>query len=356
MLTVWRYLLFGLSLASAMLVLACTRNLTLRDAPTQSASPRPTVAAGVTLRQVPPGTGGLNSVLCPDGAHCIAVGRTQDYQGAIIYSADAGATWASATLPGGFRDVEDVACPDTRHCIAFGARTGSPNPNLELFSNDAGMTWTAKPMPRGWELSPVWCGVRGSCLAAAYVSGTPLVVASTDGGVTWSPTQGNPTVRSDIVSGVSCQTASRCWITLDRQDGTGAIFGTHDAGATWVKQASILTGSLGPVSCADADNCWTAGGDRLFGTADGGARWLRRGPLLDVFYLQSVACVSTSNCLAVGGPTILRTLDGGANWIGEAVPAGVRFLHSVTCPRVTTCVAVGEGVGPGGVVVTIDAP
>ena len=114
---------------------------------------------------------------------------------------------------------------------------------------------------RGWVVGTDWALV-------------PLIVATTDGGATWTQ-QTSPS--SAALAAISAPNASHAWAV-----GTGGtIIATTDGGATWHPQNSGVTDNLFDVAFPDAKQGWTVGRRAdghllILVTTDGGTHWKRQ--------------------------------------------------------------------------------
>jgi len=123
--------------------------------------------------------------------------------------------------------------------------------------------------------------------------------------------------RSPWLLGVSCTSASRCWIVGGPEGGSapgrGAVFATTDGGGGWVDQTlPPLVGGLFDVSCIQSD-CWAVGENptnkqaAIAATANGGKSWQTQTVPSGIRELLGVACVSASHCWAVGDSDVLAS-------------------------------------------------
>jgi photosystem II stability/assembly factor-like uncharacterized protein len=175
---------------------------------------------------------------CLGGADCVITGwdapsgDAAPSQGAAIYSTDSGATWAAATVPDGFGPVTAVSCADQNDCIAVTPEAASPGTSWVLATTDGGQTWTLAAgagLPAGF-LQGLACATSSLCWAAAIqlaadpgTVGTPITLSSVqgvlavtnDGGQTWQTAQ-LPADLSDhsVVTAVACPTATTCFATV----------------------------------------------------------------------------------------------------------------------------------------------
>jgi hypothetical protein len=265
--------------------------------------------------------------------------------------------------------VLGVGCTQST-CVAVGGdpaagSTGHPSPPLVLHSADGGATWTAGRIPAvpTGELTSVTCPTPTRCLALGS-SGDPtlappggpgagLLLVSDDGGATWSPEAGAPTVP--VLDGfkwpqdwIACPGPDRCLLGGDQP------YFSADGGTTWTA-GSLPAGlpALGEVngvpdvpalgegqvsgllSCPSALDCALATVPSVR-TTDGGATWqISTAPLSSVtgsavtggLVPSGLSCAAGGQCVAVGtlaGSTgrlaVGRSVDGGGTWTVSALP------------------------------------
>jgi hypothetical protein len=138
-------------------------------------------------------------------------------------------------------------------------------------------------------------------------SGT--ILATTNGGATWSARNSGTTER---FSAVAFPDATHGWAV-----GGGTILATTDGGATWSAQSSGSAGSLWDVAFSDSTHGWAVGYDYgissvlILATTNGGATWRAQSPG-SCGDLWGVAFSDATHGWAVGDSgTILATTTGG---------------------------------------------
>jgi len=169
-------------------------------------------------------------------------------RGVILATANGGHSWtlqASATS----EDLFDITCADPRTCYAVG-----DNSAITATAN-GGHTWCAQDATAHKELHAVAC--RGATCLAVGFSGT--LVALTRGG-RWAQ-QTNPASGTYAeLRGVSCPRAGVCY-AAGVTTGGDAIMATRDGGHTWSTQTSNTTERLYDSTCAayPATACYAVG-------------------------------------------------------------------------------------------------
>ncbi len=215
----------------------------------------------------------------------------------ILVTTSAGATWTSEAQSG---DIRGVSCPDTSHCVAVGA--GTAGEGASFATANGGISWTMTTISAGTP-DAVACPSDVSCYAAGHAPNgdkntSGLVLATSDGGATWS-TQYSTPGNASAYNGASCWSDTSCEVV--GQANQQPVLGTTD-GHTWTHQ---------PVGNSSGARTWNA-----------------------------VAC-TTAFCIAVGNaaPIILTTAANG-RWKFLTLPAGAGAMGGVSCAG-TTCIAAG---------------
>jgi hypothetical protein len=170
-----------------------------------------------------------------------------------------------------------------------------------------------------------------------------MIIATTDGGATWSSQSSG--VGDDLL-GISCPTTSTCWAV----GSNGRMLATGDGGATWSSRASGGS-ELRGITCPTTSTCRVVGfNGRILATSDGGASWSSQSSGTSD-NLHAVACPTATSCWVVGDEgRILATTNGGATWAAQG-SGTTELLAGVSCTTTTLCWAVGAN----GVILRYDA-
>lgn len=113
----------------------------------------------------------------------------------VLRTSDGGRTWAAVSVPipgGAFAGLTTLAFRDSLTGMALGGDLGDSTvatPNAAV-TEDGGRTWRAAGRT----------GFAGAAYGAAFVPGTPAVVAVGPGGIAWSPDRGASWVPLDSAS------------------------------------------------------------------------------------------------------------------------------------------------------------
>lgn len=296
---------------------------------------------GVTWsQQTSPVSTSLSGIDCPTANNCTAIGN-----GATLGTTDSGATWT--VEPGSFavNRIRAISCPSASDCFAAGGPDNNEDVNgggVIVATTDGGVSWISQTVPAGTAtLDGISCASPTTCMAVGHQQGYSagsVILSTTDGGKSWTDLILPPGLVQP--SAVSCVTAT----TMCSVVAAGSIATTTDGGTTWISTAVLLYGS-GGISCASVLNCIAVSGGDIFATSDGGAAWNTEGSISGIS-LSSVSCSTASDCFIVGGwdsATILSTTDGGIDWASKLAPQGTGFLSGISCATQTDCVAVGYG-------------
>lgn len=355
----------------------------------------PTVAVGIVdgslVRSVDGGvtwtTGiaaqGRNGLVALSANVILAWGRSgtyPDFDDRILRSADAGATWTDLG--------EVIAAGPLAASFAFtvpaGATVIASNGAGDLYrSVDAGLTWTqtyATPGP-----TPGFGGGGAPVFADSQTGycgfGAGFLLRTTDGGATWAQiSSGSGTTllaldrfaNGDLIAvGESGQVLTRAagdglWrirATLGAGqleavqvvgpqaavavDGSGVVYRTADAGATWTaapsSPASLVAADLYFTSLVDG---WVVGqgfdAAALFHTADGGATWTPVSAFQGTYVAVDFAGASGWAAAVYG--SLYRTTDSGATWTEVQLPGAPANLLDLDFWNA----AVGYAVGAAG--------
>jgi hypothetical protein len=305
-----------------------------------------------TVQALPAGASNFDSISCPSATTCFAAGSAAS-TAVVATTTDSGAAWAISQPPG-MASLTSIACPSASDCYAIG--TGQSGDTEIVASTDGGNTWTATDL--GGDIgSPdgIACVSATSCLA---VGGNDFTT-TTDGTDWASPT----TVDGEFTYGaVSCFTASLCVAVGGLQGGSeSAVAVTTNMGGSWTDESppaqfTNLTG----VSCPSATVCFASGsssdyGEGVIESVDSGADWTTLSLGLITSGLSSISCASATVCDAADGNLVLATADGGNDWFPETVSAGAN-PDAVACPSPAGCFIAGTGSGITGGVVESDFP
>jgi photosystem II stability/assembly factor-like uncharacterized protein len=309
---------------------------------------------------LPPGISGTGLMACPTRSDCRMLGvSASGYE--LLVSSDGGWHWdvepmpldAQTASPGG------LACPTTTECI-LGVGQALAGHGYVVRTDDTGGTWTTESLPDpNFDPGTISCPSATDCwMVGGYANGEiptddDTVLATTDGGVTWTA----DTLPVDVFQtlSISCPTTSNCWLTATALDSTTAIYATNDGGTTWNLQTSVPESVAGPrsISCATNTTCTATGSNGVFtpaayATANGGSTWSAQTlPGTPAAEPGSISCTSATTCFVVSSqftpsnPQIaaFATDDGGQTWNTQPLPqtTGYNDNDTLTCVDDQTC-------------------
>jgi photosystem II stability/assembly factor-like uncharacterized protein len=267
---------------------------------------------------------------CPNHLSCFAA------TGGILHSANGGATWVSEAT--GISSIRSVTCPSSLRCLAVSWQ------GTVIATVDGGVTWSAQPLPIGWNFYFIRCPSNDVCYTLAMrtnsIRGSPPEIwATTDGGTSWIDRTPSPS-SSGTILGFGCSATSTCFATGD----SGQILRTTSGGVSWTALTSGTTDALSQIVCPSSVVCdiIAGAGVAILATADGGASWTRRATGIPAgATLLGISCPSVSTCYAVGSQgLIMGTPDGGITWSAQA-SATTNSLISIDCGSLSDCAAGG---------------
>lgn len=238
--------------------------------------------------------------------------------GDFLWSPDAGASWTKrAPLPtspsaGGGSPVGDI--------WFTGDTTGVATVDNRIYrTTDAGQSWNLVDDVAPAALTAFTFVNANSGLA---VGKGKFALATSDGGVTWTPVTINAGAAGVDLGAVDCFNPNRC--AAAAVDGS-QVFTTEDGGAAWQSVATSANGAVA-VGYASASRIAGVGAEGTIVTSDdGGATWQTVSTDIGGSY-TGVRAVSASTAYAFGeNGAIARTVDGGATWIRLGAPVNSRI-------------------------------
>jgi len=248
---------------------------------------------------------GLFAVAFPDATHGWAVGM----QGAILATDNGGATWRKQST--GCNDwFSGVAFSDVAHGWVVGSPAGADDlptdGNTILATADGGVTWSRQRSGTNAQLEAVSFVDRTHGWA---VGDDGVVLATADGGSTWR-TQRSPQSGQFGLNGVTFIDIAHGWAV-----GFATVLATTDGGATWRKQNTRENGFWRDVTFHDASHGWVVGWEGIIlATTNGGTTWSRQDSGT-AENLNAIAFRDASHGWAVGEKgIILATTNGGQTW------------------------------------------
>ena len=250
-------------------------------------------------------------------------------QATLLATTDAGRTWSEQSPGTRNARLLAVAATDARHVWAVGEQRikglGGQGKGLVLASADGGATWTRQRLPAGLvPFRAAFADARHGWLIAGGASHFDYhVLATTDGGRHWRLSYSAP--NGIALFGVAAAGPRRCWVVgYGEHPQTGFAARTTDGGRHWTPQASVAPKGLLAVSFPDARSGWAVGDDgTVIATTDGGATWIAQ-DAGGGYQLTQVSFSDREHGWAlIGHQALLTTGDGGRSW-SVVRPMGTR--------------------------------
>ena len=215
-------------------------------------------------------------------------------------------TLVAVTLPPPVNSLGALDCVDSARCWAVGATVGAagtPNGAAVVATSDGGGTWSVQPVPATVAyLSGISCSDLRHCTAVGQAgqtaNGQGAIITTANGGATWQAAA-VPVGVLDVTA-VACQADRRCLATGSTASGTVALVSASSP-AGWVQRGTLppaLSGATG-ISCPDSQRCWVTVHSSI-----------------DVDHVAGAVAVTT---------------NGGTTWAATAAPAGAGYLNGIAC-------------------------
>ena len=212
-------------------------------------------------------------------------------------------TLVTVTLPPPVNSLDALDCVDSARCWAVGSTVGAagmPNGAAVVATTNGGNSWSLQPAPATVAyLSGISCSDQRHCTAVGQAAGGQgAIITTADGGATWRAA----TVPAGVldITAIACQADRRCMATGSTASGTTALV-SASAPAGWVQRGTLpptLSGATG-ISCLDSRHCWVTVHSSI-----------------DVDHVAGAVAVTT---------------DGGSTWAATSAPSGVGYLNGIVC-------------------------
>ena len=245
--------------------------------------------------------------------------------------------------------IEAVSCTGgglNAICIAAGQDSSSSAPLLAASTDGVGGTWTLMTIPSiaaSGYFNGASCTGSGSsavCVAAGqgYSTGEPLLAVSTNGGTSFSVATISSFTDKGLLYGASCTgNGASAICTAVGQDITTSlplIVMSTNGGVTWtaatissftdhgIFYSANCTGAGSSAICTAAGQDTTTGLPLLVVSTNGGSTWAvatTTPRLINQGYFNSTTCTG-SVCIAAGhdnilnAPTLVQSINGGIAW------------------------------------------
>jgi photosystem II stability/assembly factor-like uncharacterized protein len=272
--------------------------------------------------------------------------------GRIIRTSDGGKTWVRQDA-GTKRPFLAMSCIDDKTAWIAGKE------GIVYATKDGGDTWTALKTNSNRHIFAIdFSNAQRGHAAGDY--GT--MVHTEDGGATWTAMRVPETVvlpDSALDTGVEPGDVNLYSVSYGDADHVwavgefGIVIASSDGGLTWQQQHTPVENTLFGVRFIDAKRGWAVGVDSLIlRTEDGGASWTVQHPPTSQRSLYDVAVRGQNGWIVGDSGTVFKTSDGGATWSVEPTPIqlAARWLRAVSLSKN----GVGLAVGAEGLVYRVD--
>ncbi|MET0232469.1 MAG: YCF48-related protein [Rhodanobacteraceae bacterium] len=274
---------------------------------------------------------GLFGVAFADAQRGVAVGGA----GTIIATRDGGTNWSPQTSGTGLW-LYGVAAASATDWIASGGDILTYE-HVVLATHDGGATWADVTSPEmTTPMLSLACATTGTCIAVGECG---EIARTEDSGATWTIAVAADCTSRAALEGVAFRDAFNAVAV-----GINTVLASSDGGATWSATSPPTDQELRGVTFLDADTGYIAGGHEqdhgtILHTSNGGATWdVQRSDLPTP--VQSIAFGNASDGIGVClDGSILRTTDGGATWAFEKHT--LSNLYGVVHRDSATAIAVG---------------
>lgn len=238
----------------------------------------------------------------------------------ILYTDDGGTTWTRRLFSA--CPTRELACPSATTCYAFGY---PPAPGRFYRTDDGGKTWRKRGTTAA--LSSDAISLACPTTSVCYFGGDFEVGRSTDGTQTWriSRFSRSPSCSTGGMCvpfpALACPSRNICY--AGGRDGDEAlIVATRDGGRTWTRQSfpGPGIGGIAALSCPTSAVCVAMDSAGRLVTTEDGRTWQRR-RVSGAYPFDAIACPGAAVCYAAGYlGRIMGTVDAGRTW-RDVIPA-----------------------------------
>ncbi|MDE2371194.1 MAG: hypothetical protein KGN16_19655 [Burkholderiales bacterium] len=247
--------------------------------------------------------------------------------GALVVSADQGATWQRRALPVANSIVALTHCAD-------GSFVGLDYYRRIWLGDAEGRTWQSRPITGADNPMATTCDAAGRIWV---VGGRTRILSSSDRGAHWTSRQAG---EDAILTTVQFLDAQHGHVTGE----FGLHLATDDGGATWKKQPKLAADfyPYATVFASDREG-WSAGvAGVLLHTADGGASWQVQPNRSDAPIYALAAIDGTVYGAGFGGQMVVLR---GGEWLpydhGKAIPGYLAAIAAHGAPSLLVAGAAG---------------
>jgi len=222
--------------------------------------------------------------------------------GCILHTTDGGESWAQQS-GGGNAIINSVSFCNSSTGTAAGY-------GIVLRTTDGGFTWVNQAAAAQYYLESVSVTDTSTAFAVGY---NGIIIRTTDAGATWVNTCNNSNWQLTAVSFAD----GKHGVASGAADGFGIVVATTNGGETWTKkfQDTVTSRYMISVSCPDSLH-WTAVGygGLVIHTTNGGAKWFMEILNNGNADVSGVSFADSMNGIIVGFPKLIyHTTNGGSS-------------------------------------------
>ena len=154
----------------------------------------------------------------------------------------------------------------------------------------------------------------------------------------WSAEASGDTANN--LTAISCANVSDCWAT----DSAGKVIATTNGGSTWSAQTTGTTVQLNGIACVSATNCWAVGNApgggsaAVIATTNGGTSWTAETSGDSGHNWTAIACPDSTHCFAAESTgKVYATSNAGTSWAATGNTGVTQSMQAIACASNTTC-------------------
>ena len=303
-------------------------------------------------------------ISCPSASTCYVAGVESSVSGTtngVLYTSNSGTTWTYQVFGNGsFTNIISmglIACNSVTSCVVANmGNTSSGSQQALYYTTNSGGTWSLGTPPSAVNTSPIFTGINCAIsstdcmitgISGYYPNSTNFLEETTNSGSTWSVLSSSSTTS---LTDIDCPSSQVCY-GQQQANGTPALVQSTDGGISWTTLSTTLV-PIG-ISCISTAQCsiyTTDGGPtsfQVYTTLDSGANWYSS-PLPQVqsenvnLNSNSISCSISTDCQLVG-TTATQNVILGLNFAAPSAPLSVSAVVSGTSVGVSWSPPANDG-------------